>query len=98
MAASQAHALAQAYARVKEEFAAERRGREHHLPTCEATRDETSLSQESVGRVQVYILCVSGKRSTSTVRQRDKTVANKTPPHQKGLIKSSIYLSEALDK
>lgn len=32
------------------------------------------------------------------LRQRDKTAANQTPPHQRRLIKSSIYLRVALDK
>lgn len=70
--------------------------REYHLPICAGTRDVTVSAKKQWAGFK-FTSCIFLANS-ACLRQRDKTVANKTPPHQKGLIKSSIYLSVALDK
>lgn len=72
-------------------------GRAHHLLMRAGLERHGAPSQETSGEGSSLHPLVF-LANAACLRQRDKTVANKTPPHQKGLIKSSIYLSVALDK
>lgn len=71
-------------------------GRACHLLVCAGTRDVNVSAKKQWAEFKFTSLVFLA--NAACLRQRDKTVANKTPSHQKGLIKSSIYLSVALDK
>lgn len=85
----------QTYARIIQIFTVENLD-VRAICSCAGTRDVTVSAKKQWAEFKftspVFLV------NAACLRQRDKTVANKTPPHQKGLIKSSIYLSVALDK
>lgn len=71
-------------------------GRGCHLLVCAGMRDvNVSAKKQWAGFKFTSFVFLT---NAACLRQHDKTVANKTPSHQKGLIKSSIYLRAALDK
>lgn len=86
----------QTYARIIQLFTVVNLERACHLLMCAVTRDANVSARKQWAEFKFTSLVFLA--NAACLRQCDKTVANKTPPHQKGLIKSSIYLSVALDK
>lgn len=88
--------LRKTYAHIPQIFTVEKLGCACHLLPCASTRDVNASAKKQWTGFKFTSLFWQMQHVLDSLVKQLKT--NRIPPHQKGIIKSSIYLSVVLDK